>query len=86
MLAWEREVGTNKEPIHVEDVIDTIDACMSLVLKETHYNDAIKDNPKARQMYEKHHAILVVLRDRFQAILDQPDKPNLVIPSKRYHR
>jgi hypothetical protein len=85
-VAWETEVGTRKEPIYVEDVVNTLDACKSVILKELHYNDSIKDNEKARQMYEKHHGILVVLRARFQDIIDQPNEPIKVIPSKRYHK
>lgn len=86
LMAWMSEVGPKKEPIYVEDVVDTLDACMSVILKELHYNDAIKDNEKARYMYEKHRSILEVLRSRFQAIIDQPDKPKRYIPSKRYHK
>jgi hypothetical protein len=86
VIAWTREVGNRTEIIHIEDVIDTIDASKSLVLKEMNYNDAIKDNPKAKQMYDRHKDILEILKARFVDMLNAPQPPKKIIPSKRYHK
>jgi hypothetical protein len=86
MIEWSRTVGDRKEKIVIEDVISTIDASRSLVLKELSFNDSIKQNPRAKEIYERHRDVLEVLRARFQDMLDAPSKePRKIIPKKRFH-
>ncbi len=85
MMLWERKIGDRTEKIHIEDVISTIDASKSLVLKEIHYNPSIKDNHRAKEIYEKHLDVLEILKDRFVDMLNAiPKEPKKIIP-KKFH-
>ena len=83
---WERRVGDKIEKIRSEDVMDAIDASMSLILKETSFNDSIKDNPKALYIYNRHRDVLGILKSRFEDMFNaMPREPKKTIPSRRFY-